>query len=95
MLVSVCHVLFDSSLSFGSHISSLVKYIARLQSSLNLSDSETLIHALSRSRLDLLQCFISWSAQKDTVYLLSSAHITPLHHDLHPWHHVSTLRFCF
>uniref|UniRef100_A0A4W5LB64 Reverse transcriptase domain-containing protein n=1 Tax=Hucho hucho TaxID=62062 RepID=A0A4W5LB64_9TELE len=52
-------VLFDSTLSFGSHISSLVKNyffhlrnIARLRSSLTLADAETLIHALITSRLD-------------------------------------------
>lgn len=52
-------VLFDSTLSFGSHISSLVKNsffhlrnIARLRSSLTLADAEILIHALITSRLD-------------------------------------------
>lgn len=52
-------VLFDSNLSFGPHISSLVKNsffhlrnIARLRSSLTIADTETLIHALITSRLD-------------------------------------------
>ncbi len=52
-------VLFDSSLSFASHISSVVKTsffhlrnIARLRSSLTLADAEILIHALITSRLD-------------------------------------------
>jgi len=52
-------VLFDQTLSFGSHISSLVKNslfhlqnIARLRSSLTLADAETLIHALITSCLD-------------------------------------------
>ncbi len=46
-------VLFDSSLFYASHISSVVKTsffhlrnIARLQSSLTLADAEILIHAL-------------------------------------------------
>lgn len=52
-------VLFDSSLSFTSHISAVVKNsffhlrnIARLRSSLSLADAETLIHTLITSRLD-------------------------------------------
>ncbi len=52
-------VLFDSNLSFESHISSICKttffhfkYISKLRPMLSMTNAETLIHAFMTSRLD-------------------------------------------
>ncbi len=52
-------MLFDSNLSFDSHISSIIKTaffhlknISKLRSMLSMSNAEMLIHAFMTSRLD-------------------------------------------
>ncbi len=58
-------VLFDSNLSFDSHISSIcktscfhLKNIFKLRPMLSMSDAEMLIHAFMTSRLDYCNAFL-------------------------------------
>ncbi len=58
-------VLFDSNLSFETHVSSIIKskffhleHIYKLRPMLSMSNAETLIHAFMTSRLDYCNAFL-------------------------------------
>ncbi len=93
-------VLFDSSLYFASHISSVVKTsffhllsIARLRSSLTLADAEILTHALITSRLDYCNALFLGLPKKIIArlkYVQNSAArvLTSNRHSGYLWHRI-------